>query len=248
MQNINLSTLYNDILSRVEKYDLEILKLQEAFNQFKSGAGMTRNLTPKYRKFYETPQIAERWKQTDALVSALLLHLKSLERAAFPELKTETTTVCSYFRQHFKGYVHASYYSKQLNLMTFINKVKVNQTVGDAFTTLSLTLYYTHLSRIYQEIVTLQGDRQKTKSKEPRGKDTLPAKEKLIEELRTFLKIIEFRAITEPELDYSQLISMINQLLTVERAQERNLATRRKNAKNKTSADTTTDLPESIEH
>ncbi|MDR3653967.1 MAG: hypothetical protein P4L34_13480 [Paludibacter sp.] len=82
-------------------------------------------------------------------------------------------------------------------MTAFINTLNEDQPIGDAFNALSLTLYFTHLSRIYQEIVTLQANRQKTKSKEPRGKDTLPAKEKLIGELRTFLKIIEFRATTD---------------------------------------------------
>ena len=233
MKNGDLMALYHQMMTYLETFDANLLDLSMAFGRFYQQEEHLQNLERKQRKLPQTPQIVALRKQNDKLVSAMLLHLKALKYAGFDDQRTDLSLSYDRTRKHFKDFVHLGQYSKDAKLNIYLRTLKNDGELYAAIENLGLMRYVQKIENVNLQIEKNTEKNKAEKKTRPAVGATIPSKEHVIDELRLFLRTIEIAAITHPDTDYTRIVQIINQLLTEERAQLRNLASRRKTAKAK---------------
>ncbi|HEY6913919.1 MAG TPA: hypothetical protein VI413_04515 [Paludibacter sp.] len=233
MQNAELKTLYQDIMCYLLECDADMPDLSMAFTRFCNQKEMLQNLNAKQRKLPQTEQIVELRKETDNLVSAMLLNMKALKRAAFDDQVEEIKISYDWTNNLLKNFVHEGRFTKNSKLKILLNEINKKEEIYAAFEKLGLLRYSQKMAEIRQQIADCTEKNNVEIRQRPATGITIPSKEHIIGELRLLLQTIEITAITHPETDYKPLINYINLLLTEARTQLRNLATRRKTAKAK---------------
>lgn len=112
MKNMDLTGLCNDIINTFDLIDEKKPKLEVISERFRKIKPLFKNLDPKYRKIPQTKKIVELRKRQDNLICALLLHVKALKRADFPEIHTEIMMTENYLRKHFNNFIHLNIIKK----------------------------------------------------------------------------------------------------------------------------------------
>ncbi len=232
MQNTAFEKLCETLMQIIEKYDLNELGLEDTFNNFKEKVKPLLNyLDKKDRKMPQSDTIIDQRKRLNELVTALLLYIKSLKRAAFNE-QTESIAVCyTFIRNEFKGFVHMNIFVQNTLLDNLTAKLNKDEGMTKACEELRIMRFVDEINHTREKIVDLQKQRTVVKLSQPKAESTLIAKEQIISELKFLFISIERLILIQPETDYKPLVALINTYLIAERAQLRNLASRRKTAK-----------------
>ncbi len=183
-------------------------------------------------KFSETEELQQLRKELDRYISALLLHLKAIERAAFDEHVESIELIANTIRVIFKNAIHEGALIITGKTKTLLRWTKDKPEVSDALKNVGLWPYIEKLEAISKNYSNIQNVRRQKSVKYPKGQK-IKTKATLIEELRIFLQTVELSATLNPTKETEMLIKGINAHIKPFRAQLRNLATRRKRAKEK---------------
>ena len=163
------------------------------------------------------------------MISALLLHTKALKRANFKELSDVSSLIHSFAHKRFQNFIHENIITKGYNISLLLGYLKSDTELNDAFDRMGLTPYTIALEENKKQINSLTEKRISEIIKISKG-IAPPAKEIIIDEIHLFLKSIEITVLSHPEIDYKQLINVINNILKRHRAQLRNRISRRATA------------------
>ena len=120
----DLSLLYRGIEHIISEFDGEDLHLKIPFARYSEKSALLKSLETKDRSKYYADEYAKQLKRSDELVSALLLHLKALNRAAFPESLYIAESVYKFIRKALGNFVHVGADKKKAALdviFTFAN-------------------------------------------------------------------------------------------------------------------------------
>lgn len=233
MQNNDLKILCYEILRLLDDFDAEQLQLVFLINRFKELMPLVAKLKPTSRKMSQTAIILNLRKRQDAMVAALLLHLKALKRAGFDEQKDDLNQCYDYIRKDCNNFIHESIINRDGILLSIKNRLKTNEPYSNALKSLGVMRYIETMFELKSQIYALKTERAALKRKNALPGKTIVVKEHIIDELRFFIQGVEITAGIHPENDYQYLINTLNYYLTKSRAQMRNLVTRRKTAKAK---------------
>jgi Family of unknown function (DUF6261) len=233
MKNHDLAILCKDIIRALKNVDTEKLQLNVSFERFEQTKPLLKNLEPKYRKLPQTKDMEALRKRQEQLVTAMLLHLKAIERASFEDQQHDLKHCKYLLRKLFGKFVHQGMSDRTCEIRDMETCLKTMDDCRIAVSALGLLRYLNTLSEVSEDYNTKFMERSNARAKEPEAGITIPSKEEVISELRFLLQSIDVTAATHPENDYSKLIEIINYDLTKARAQLRNLASRRKTAKAK---------------
>jgi len=234
MHNGEFLALCKSLMQSIEKYDLNALGLEDTFRNFKGRVNpLLPQLKVKQRKMPQSDPITDLRKRLNDLVTALLLYVKSLKRAAFREQADSINQCSGYIRSNFKDFVHQGVFTQSGLLYNLKNELDRNEEMTKACEELGIMRFIQEINVTREKIKELENDRTKTKLSQPEAGATLIAKDQLISELKYLLLSIERQILTHPETDHTFIVNLINSYLIEARAQLRNLASRRKTAKAK---------------
>ena len=233
MKNHDLAILCKDIIRALKDVDIKQLQLNVSLERFELTKPLLKNLQPKYRKLPQTKDMEALRKRQEELVTAMLLHLKAIERANFEDQQHDLTHCKYLLRKLFRKFVHQGMSDRICEIRDMETCLNTMDDFRIAVGALGLIRYLNTVSEVSNHYNTKFMERSNARAKEPEAGITTPSKEEVISELRFLLQSIDVTAATHPENDYSKLIERINYNLTKARAQLRNLASRRKTAKAK---------------
>lgn len=236
MKNGDIHALCNRLMVVFGLFDAKALDLEKTFARFKELEPSLTNLNPKKRKLSQTEELKALRKRMDNLVTALLLHTKALKRAHFEDYEKDANTCYNVTYSIFKNYIHEDIGNKASKMYAFKGQLNLKSEYYSGFEKMGLLRYAEALETIETQIDKQTRERKKEKEARPPVGIALPTKEHAIEELRLLLNSIEIKHLTQPATDYKPLISLINGYLIESRGQLRNLASRRKTAKEKLEA------------
>ena len=233
MKNHDLAILCKNIIQIMGKFDTEQLQLKLPYERFSKLKPLIKNLEPKYRKMPQTRDMEALRKRQEELVTAMLLHLKAIERANFDDQQDDLRHCKDLLRKLFRKFVHQGMSDRICEIADMETCLRTYEEFRSAVTSLGLNRYLNALKELNSQYYQKRMERSNEQEKLPQAGITPPSKEEVISELRFLLQSIDVTAATHPESDYSELIELINIQLTKARAQLRNLASRRKTAKEK---------------
>ena len=224
----DLSLLYRGIEHIISEFDGEDLHLKIPFARYSEKSALLKSLETKDRSKYYADEYAKQLKRSDELVSALLLHLKALNRAAFPESLYIAESVYKFIRKALGNFVHVGADKKKaaLDVILWNFNPKQNSWYEDAVT-LGISRYFEELSLVREKLDSIENAEKEARKGQAKSSEAIKAKAELISEMRLLLQCIDVTALNYPDKDYSKLIAKINYELKTERAQLRNLQTRR---------------------
>ncbi|MEI8085005.1 MAG: hypothetical protein WCG93_02190 [Paludibacter sp.] len=233
MKNSDLNAIYQQLLSIPNFKKITVPDLIAAINRLEEHKPLTKVLATKPRKQLHTAEITKLRIATDKLVAAMQFHIKALNLAQFDEdtnaLLNEKDTLTKLFKNYNKKIIT----DKALIHYTLNSHLKYRSNFSNNLTELGLMRFVDKLNEIDAKInrfVQLQKEAQK---KQPAPNTTQPTKEKLIGEIRFYLRTIEMYLLTHPEAVENELIDLTNFYLKVARTQLRNTTTRRLRRKEK---------------
>ena len=231
----DLIILYKEVLSILEQFDAASLQLSVPFARFHEKAALLNMLDPKDRTKYAREEYNENFKRLDALVSALLLHLKALKRADFPEMRSEVEMVDKLLRKRWGQFVHVGAENKKaaLDRILWYYDPSISERWIGYVKKLGVERYVEEIQSTRKRIDALENAEQKLKRGQANSVQAIKAKADVIAELRLLLQNIDLAALNQSEMDYSLLIAYLNMCLKTHRAQLRNLQTRRTRKKEK---------------
>ena len=102
----DIDLLYRAIQDIILQLDAESLHLTVAFTRYCNQTEKLTGLEYKVRTKLFRENYANELKRLDELVSALLLHLKALKRADFPEFRFEVESINKFMRKELGNFVH----------------------------------------------------------------------------------------------------------------------------------------------
>ena len=211
----------------------QALLLKPAFRRFAAVQPLFKFLNPKYRKLPQTVKLLTLRKRLDDLITALLLNLKALRRADFPEIHNQVIACDMLVRSLFKNFTHEGILTKNANLNALVRDWDKKEQMYNDFVKVGLTRYLETIVEVYDKIKNQSDERSQHISQLPKTGITIPSKEEIISELRLLLQTIEITVVTHPGEDYLLLTNRISEYLIEARGQLRNLASRRVTAKAK---------------
>lgn len=232
MKNTDISALYQQLISiaKYAKWDIpEIITASTRLEMYKS---LTEVLMPKKRKQLHTAEITKLRANNDKLVAAILLQLKALSYALLDEDKNALQIAEKRIIKLLKNYNRNVIQQKE-NVFYMLNGYLKSEDFKNALVDLRLMRFIDKLNENnaqIDELLNLQDEDKKTK---PAPNTTIPAKEKLIAEMRLYLQTIDVYLLTHPEAGKMELTGLINIELKRARTQLRNTTTRRIRRKEK---------------
>jgi len=233
MKNHDFAILCKDIIQSMEQFDTEQLQLNISLERFKKMTPLIKNLAPKHRKLSQTKDMDALRKRQEELVTAMLLHLKAMERANFEDQQQDLLHCKYLLRKLFRKFVHQGMAMRYDEISDMQKCLTTVENFRNAVTSLGLLRYLNTIAELKKQLEAKRLERSNEAGKLPEAGITIPSKEEIISELRFLLQSIDVTAATHPENNYSVLIELINIHLTKARAQLRNLASRRNTAKAK---------------
>ena len=231
MKNMDVVTLYHSLITYTKRYtsNTDLLKAVAKLELNKSKSEV---LHPKQRKQPLTAEITKLRAANDKLIVAIQYQLKALHNAGFEEEKSTLSKWEKSFAKELKSYKRKLIQEKEVIHYT-LNRWAQRENNKADFKLLGLTRYIDRLNQTDVQINALLAKQKAILSTRPAPNTTIPTKEKLISEIRFFLRTIEMHLLIDPELNEKNVVDMINVLLKEYRAQLRNTTTRRikRNAK-----------------
>ena len=234
LKYLELCSLYREINNILLREDVETKHLTVPITRFGEQMILLTNLGIKTRTKYFKKEFAEHLKRLDDLVSALLLHLKALGRADFPEYSYDVNEVNKVIRRELSNFVHVGAGNKKAAL----NKVlvcfnPVNNWLWECAVRIGVSRYLEELRITREKIDSFEKAEKAAKKGQSSSVQAVKAKAGIIKELRILLQCIDVTVLSNPDVDYTSLIARINYELKTNRAQLRNLQTRRIRKKEK---------------
>ena len=225
MKNMDIVTLYHRLITYTKQFtsNSDLLK---AANKLELHKNQSEVLHPKQRKQPHTAEITKLRAANDKLIAAILLHLKALNYAAFDEEKSALFKWEKTLAKELKNYKRKLIQEKDVIRHTLLQRAN-NDAIKTDFNTLGLTRFIDKLKQTDDSIDMLLGKQKEIRATLPAPNTTIPTKEKLIDEIRFFLRTVEMHLMLNPDLNEKNLVDMINVVLKEYRAQLRNTTTRR---------------------
>ncbi len=233
MKNADLNALYHQLLSIVDFKKITNPDLLNAINRLEEQKHLTKVLATKPRKQLHTAEITKLRTVTDKLIAAMQLHVKALSHAQFTEEAEALLIVKGVLTKLFKNYNKKIIPEKATIHHTLNSKLKYNNSFSPSITQLGLMRFVDKLNETDAEINRLVELQKKAQQQHPAPNTTQPTKEKLIGEIRFYLRSIEMYLLTHPEAEEKELIDLTNVYLKSARTQLRNTTTRRLRRKEK---------------
>ena len=233
LKYFDLLMLYEDIQKVLRQYDAASLHLSVAFDRFHKQSELLSALNTLDRTKYDQEGYRNHFKRLDSLVSALLLHLKALKRADFPEQSYDVTELNKLLRKELGNFIHVGTENKKAALdgVSWCFLPSGNNLWMGSMKKLGLIRYAEEISATRKMIDSMEQMEKRTRKGQTKSAEAIKAKAEVIQELRLLLQIIDVAALTHPEVDYTPLINILNLILKTHRAQLRNLQTRRERKK-----------------
>ena len=247
MKNSDLDAMYYQLLSITKFKKTTIPDLISAINRLEEHKPLTKVLEKKPRKQLHTVEITKLRTATDKLVAAMLFHIKALSHAQFDEDKKSLLIVKGPLTKLFKNYNKKIITEKATNRYSLDSFLKYQSSFSAAVTELGLMRFVNKLNEIDAEIDRLLELQKIAQQQHPAPNTTQPTKEKLIGEIRFYLRTIDMYLLTHPEADEKELINLTNNVLKMARTQLRNTTTRRLRRKEKEDKEMTSESPEANE-
>lgn len=241
MKNSDIHTLYHQLISSTNYKKTTVPELLNAINRLEQHKPLTKALATKPRKQLHTAEITKLRTTTDKLIAAILLQIKALSYAQFDEDTKALLIVKGPLTKLFKNYNKKMIPEKATNLHTFNSYIKYQRNFSAAFTDLGLMRFLNKLNEADTEIDRLLELQKKAQEQLPAPNTTQHTKEKVIEEIRFYLRTIDMYLLTHPEVDAETLINVTNNFLKSARTQLRNTTTRRLRRKDKENNDENND-------
>ena len=230
----DLNTLYRSIQEIILRQDADSMHLSVPFTRFCGLTAQLACLETKVRTKYNRADYTKHLKRLDQLVSALLLHLKALKRADFPEFRFEVNEVNRLVRKEMSNFVHVGVDNKKAALdiiLMYFDPSSKNW--SEAAAKPGLSRYFEELRLTRGKMDSIENEEKAAKKGQASSAEAMKAKAEVIQELRLMLQHIDMAALSYPEVDYTTLIAVINNELKTYRMQLRNLQTRRIRKKEK---------------
>ena len=233
MKNADLNAMYYQLISITNYKKTTVPDLITAINRLKDQKPLTKVLDTKPRKQLHTAEITKLRTATDKLVAAMQFHIKALSHAQFDEDVNALSNAKGPLTKLFKNYNKKIITDKALIHYTLNSHLKYSSNFSTNLTELGLMRFVNKLNETNAEINRLLELQKKAQKQQPAPNTTQPTKEKLIGEIRFYLRTIEMYLLTHPEAVENELINLTNVLLKRERTQLRNTTTRRLRRKEK---------------
>ena len=229
-----LGSLYLQINKMLLREDVEKRNLTVPIARYSEQMALLSNLDTKTRTRYFKKGYAVHLKRLDDLVSALLLHLKALGRADFPEYSYDVNEVNKVIRKELSNFVHVGAGNKKAVLtIVLICFDPVNNWLWECADRIGVSRYLEELRITREKIDSIEKAEKAAKKGQSSSVEAVKAKAELIQGLRMLLQCIDVTVLSYPDVDYTSLIALINLELKEHRAQLRNLQTRRIRKKEK---------------
>jgi hypothetical protein len=167
MQNVELKTLYVEIMQYSKSLVSDLPELGMALTRFCSQEEVLQNLNIKQRKLPQTQQIGKLRKQIDNLVSALLLNMKALKRAEFDDQVEELKISYDWTNSIFKNFIHEGQFTRNSKLKILLDEINKREEIYAAFDKLGLLRYTQRIETTRQQIA---GCTEETKWKYESGR------------------------------------------------------------------------------
>jgi len=230
----DLNTLYRSIQEIILRQDAGSMHLSVPFTRFCGLTAQLACLETKVRTKYNRADYTKHLKRLDELVSALLLHLKALKRADFPEFRVEVNEVNRLVRKEMSNFVHVGVDNKKAALDIILMYFDpASKSWYEAAAKPGLSRYFEELRLTREKMDSIENDEKVLKKEQASSVEAIKAKAELIKELRILLQCIDVTVLSYPDVDYTSLIALINYELKEHRTQLRNLQTRRIKKKEK---------------
>jgi hypothetical protein len=233
LKNADLKALYHQLLSITSYKKTTIPDLINAINRLEEQKPLTKVLATKPRKQLHTPEITKLRTSTDKLVAAMLFHIKALSHAQFNEDANALSIVKAPLTKLFKNYNKKIISEKATIHYTLNSYLKNKSDFSNSITQLGLMRFVNKLNETDAEINQLVEAQKEAQKEQPAPNTTLPTKEKLISEIRLYLRTIDMYLFIHPEVEEKELINITNHFLKMARTQLRNTTTRRLRRKEK---------------
>jgi len=225
MKNMDIVTLYHRLITYTKQYtnNTDLLK---AVAKLESHQNKSEVLQPKKRKQPLTAEITKLRAANDKLIMAIQYHLKAVSNAGFEEEKAVVFYWEKRIAKVLKFYKRKLIKEKNVINFTLIRWATSENSIDD-FRLLGLTRYIDRLKQTDHCIEELLAKQKAILDTRPAPNTTIPTKEKLISEIRFFLRTVEMHLLIDPALNEKKVVDMINELLKEYRTQLRNTTTRR---------------------
>jgi len=233
MKNADINSLYHQLISISNFKKITIPELINAINRLEELKPLTRALESKPRKQLHTAEITKLRTATDKLVVAMLLQIKVLSHAQFDEDTNALEIVKSPLTKMFKNYNKKTIPEKATNRYTLNSNLKNRKNFSDAFTQLGLMRFVNKLNETDAAINRLLELQKEAQQQLPAPNTTQFTKEKVIDEIRFYLRTIDMYHFTHTDAKEKELINLTNHSLKMARTQLRNTTTRRLRRKDK---------------
>lgn len=230
----DLNTLYRSIQEIILRQDADSMHLSVPFTRFCGLTAQLACLETKVRTKYNRADYTKHLKRLDQLVSALLLHLKALKRADFPEFRFEVNEVNRLVRKEMSNFVHVGVDNKKAALdiiLMYFDPSSKNW--YEAAAKPGLSRYFEELRLTRGKMDSIENDEKAAKKGQASSEEAIKAKSETIHELRLLFQHIDMASLSYPDVDYTLLIARINLEIKTYRTQLRNLQTRRIRKKEK---------------
>jgi hypothetical protein len=234
MKNSDLNMLFFELTNDSYFEKTSIPEIDAAFDRLKSLKELTNVLQKKQRKQPYTNEITKLRAANDKLIAGLLFQIKALQYAQFEELKG-VMFACGWLTKHLKNYSRSIIIVKSNIIFTINNQLNYNAQFKSDLNLLGLMRYMDKLNDTNAKIDALLEQQKLQQADKPAPNTTIPTKEKLIAEIRMYLKLIDAFKFIHPEVDISNHVKRINVFLKSARTQLRNTTTRRIRKKEKAS-------------
>lgn len=239
----DIDLLYRAIQDIILQLDAESLHLTVAFTRYCNQTEKLTGLEYKVRTKLFRENYANELKRLDELVSALLLHLKALKRADFPEFRFEVESINKFMRKELGNFVHVGADNKKNALdITLRHFDPAYSSWFESAKNLGLSRYVEELRLTRKKLDSIEAAEKNAKKGQVSSAEAIKLKAEIIKELRLLFQYIDMATLSYPEVDYTTLIARINYELKTYRAQLRNLQTRR--IRKKERENQSTDQPE----
>lgn len=225
MKNMDIVTLFHKLTTYSKSFTTNP-DLLKAITKLEMNKKQTEVLFPKKRKQEHTAEITKLRASNDKLITGMQYQLKALRNAAFEEDSKALWYLDKLLTKKTKDYKRKTIHEKGVVHYT-LNQLYRSDNYKNEFDTLGLSRYMDKLIQTDLRIDELLDKQKETRSKLPAPNTTIPTKEKLIAEIRFFLRTVEMLAIINPDSVETKLLNFINISLKEARTQLRNTATRR---------------------
>jgi hypothetical protein len=232
MKNSDLNALFYQLTNDNFFEESSIPEINKAFNHLKELIPLTNVLHKKQRKKLYTKEITKLRAENDKLIAGLLFQIKALKYAQFEEQKSAMSE-CIWLVKHLKNYSRSLIFEKEVAIYFINSELDYKTKYKPAFTELGLMRYIDKFNETDAKINSLLEMQKLREAGKPAPNTTIPTKEKLIAEIRMYLKLIDAYKFIHPEVDISNHVNGINFFLKQARTQLRNTTTRRIRKKEK---------------